>query len=168
MSNSIPINANTIKRSVLSLPSSASQIVEGKNKALFWFLFFIFYMLNKPIPHFVSNFQKMLGAVAVQLPTRLPLPKPRICFREKLPNLGASLYKIHTFSLLSTFPHHLSLQIKDRFQTRVSPNASSSSASGELIQARVLHTRFLFDFIISRIESIVIMDWITVTSGGRP
>lgn len=80
----------------------------------------------------------MLGTVAIQPPIWLPSSKPTICFPGKLPNSGVTRYKIHTCSLLSTFAHHFSLQRKDRFQTHVSPNASSSSSSASVGSAEYI------------------------------
>lgn len=93
--------------------------------------FFFFKYFNSVHSYWISR--KMLCTVSIQRPISLSSTKPDFCFPGKLPKSGVSPEKHNSFSLSSTFPHHFSFQRKDRFQTHVYPNASSSSASGELM-----------------------------------
>ncbi|XP_059662789.1 fatty-acid-binding protein 3, chloroplastic [Cornus florida] len=81
----------------------------------------------------------MLGVVAISTPIWLSSPikfsscnsKPRICFSEEIStNPVPKRSKIHTSSLLSTFPYRFSLQKDYNLHTHLLPKAASSSSIG--------------------------------------
>ncbi|KAK9268632.1 hypothetical protein L1049_000389 [Liquidambar formosana] len=94
----------------------------------------------------------MVGNGAISTPIRLSSPIPsrngyptsRPCFPRKIPNPAVFfLYKSHSFSLLSTFPLHLSLPNDNRIQTHFSAKASSSSVrSAEYMEEPTTNVKF--------------------------